>query len=338
MPFGWKRRALSTVVSALAPVIIPRARGVAVRILNYHRINYPHAIGSLDGEVLSASPELFDEEVRFCKQHFDVLSFCDLRRSLDGSVRLPPRPLIITFDDGYRDNYQHAFPILKSHGVTAMFFVAVGFIGSTQLFWWDAVARAVKTYKGRLLRCHLGGEEIAFDTQSHRARLESIKSILRRLKALPNQARVEAVAKLSESASASDSEPANAGGEIMTWNEVREMHAAGMEIGSHSMTHPILSKVEEADRLRHEVAGSKAALEASLGTEVTVFSYPVGGAAAIGPDVIREVQRAGYQFAVSYLPGVNHPSPQMDRYSMRRLHVDGLDLTHFRARLALPTI
>ena len=109
MPFGWKRRALSTVVSALAPVIIPRARGVAVRILNYHRINYPHAIGSLDGEVLSASPELFDEEVRFCKQHFDVLSFGDLRRSLDGSVRLPPRPLIITFDDGYRETISTPF-------------------------------------------------------------------------------------------------------------------------------------------------------------------------------------------------------------------------------------
>ena len=338
MPFGWKRRALSTVVSALAPVIIPRASGVVIRILNYHRINNPHAIGSLDGEVLSASPELFDEEVRFCKQHFDVLSFGDLRRSLDGSVRLPPRPLIITFDDGYRDNYQHAFPILKSHGVTAMFFVAVGFIGSTQLFWWDAVAHAIKTYKGPAapLSPGRGGNRVRYAVTQ--ARLASIKSILRRLKALPNQARVDAVAKLSESASASDSEPTNAGGEIMTWSEVREMHAAGMEIGSHSMTHPVLSKVEEADRLRHEMAGSKAALEESLGAEVSVFSYPVGGEAAIGPDVIREVQRAGYQFAVSYLPGVNHPSPQMDRYSMRRLHVDGLDLTQFRARLALPTI
>ena len=147
MPFGWKRRALSTVVSALAPVIIPRARGVAVRILNYHRINYPHAIGSLDGEVLSAPPELFAEEVRFCRKHFDVLSFADLRRTLDGSVPLPPRPLIITFDDGYRDNYQHAFPILKANHLTAMFFLAVGFIGTTQLFWWDVVARAVKTHR-----------------------------------------------------------------------------------------------------------------------------------------------------------------------------------------------
>lgn len=336
MPFGWKRRALSAVVSVLAPLVIARSPRVVVRILNYHRINYPHAIEPLDNEVLSAPPELFDEEVGFCRKHFDVLSFADLRSSLDGSTRLPRRPLIITFDDGYRDNYQHAFPILKSHRVSAMFFLAVGFVGTTQLFWWDAVARAIKTYKGRQLRCDVGGERLELDTQSQEARLESVKRLLRRLKALPNQARMDAVAKLSQTDSLSG--PANAGGEIMNWSEVREMHAAGMEFGSHSMTHPVLSRVEEGDRLRHEVAGSKVALEASLGAPVSVFSYPVGGATAISPTVISEVQKAGYRFAVSYVHGVNRPSSEMDPYAMRRLHVDGLGLTHFRARLAVPRI
>ena len=335
MALGWKRRVLSAVVSALAPAIASRASDGSIRILNYHRINYPNAIGALDQEVLSATPELFDDEVGFCRKHFDLISFADLRGSLNGSVRLPRRPLIITFDDGYRDNYQHAFPILKSHGVSAMFFVAVGFIGTTQVFWWDTVARAVKAHKGERLRCVFGGEQIEYSTQSVEARLETIKSILRRLKSLPNRERLDTVTRLSQ---ASSSDVSSSGGEIMTWNEVREMHAGGMEIGSHSMTHPVLARVEEEAQLRAEVAGSKAALEAALGSEVSVFSYPVGGASAIGPDVIREVQRAGYQFAVSYLPGVNNPSTQMDRYSLRRLHVDGLDLTEFRARLVLPTI
>ncbi len=336
MPLGWKRRALSAVLSVLAPLVIARSQRVVVRILNYHRINYPEVIAQLDDEVLSATPELFDQEVRFCARHFDVVSFADLRSSLDGSTRLPRRPLIITFDDGYRDNYQHAFPILKSHKVPAMFFLAVGFIGRTELFWWDAVARAIKNHKGPQLRCDVGGEALELDTQSREARLESIKQVLRRLKAVPNQVRVDAVQKLSHPGSFA--EPSNAGGEIMTWSEVREMYAAGMEIGSHTMTHPILTRVETPDRLRHEVAGSKAALEASLGAEVNVFSYPVGGPSAIGESVVREVQKAGYLFAVSYVPGVNPPSAQMDRYCLRRLHVDGLGLEHFRARLAVPTI
>lgn len=335
MPFAWKRRALSAVFSAIAPVIIARTSGV-IRILNYHRINYPTAIGQLDGEVLSAPPELFAEEVRFCRKHFDVLSFADLRSAMDGSTPLPRRPLIITFDDGYRDNYQHAFPILKANHLTAMFFLAVGFIGTTQLFWWDVVARAVKTHKGQRLRCDLGGQQLEFDTQSPGARLTAIKRILRRLKDLPNEARVDAVARLSQSSSSSDT--SNAGGEIMSWSEVREMHAAGMEFGSHTMTHPVLSRVEEVERLRHEVAGSKAALEASLGAAVSVFSYPVGGPTAIAPNVIQEVQKAGYRFAVSYVHGVNRPTDNMHPHLMRRLHVDGLGLTHFRARLAVPRI
>jgi peptidoglycan/xylan/chitin deacetylase (PgdA/CDA1 family) len=336
MPSGWKRRALSAVFSVLAPLVIPRTSRAVVRILNYHRINYPDAIAQFDDEVLSAPPELFEQEMRFCARHFDVLSFAELRSSLDGSLRLPRRPLIITFDDGYRDNYQHAFPILKSHNVKAMFFLAVGFIGTRNLFWWDAVARVVKSHRGQTLRCHVGAEELALDTQTHEARLRSLQRFLRHLKGVPNQVRVDAVNELAPADSSS--EHSNTGGEIMSWSEVREMQAAGMEFGSHSMTHPVLARVEEEDRLRHEVAGSKAALEATLGVPISVFSYPVGGASAIRPNVVREVQRAGYRFAVSYIHGVNRPAGEMDPYCMRRLHVDGLGLTHFRARLAVPKI
>src|SRR5215203_1872262 len=112
-----------------------------VLVLNYHRVG--DSTGSVfDRGLWSSAADQFADQVRFCKSHFDVISPGDLPAVLS---RKRGRYVLITFDDGYRDNYDVAFPILQSEGVKATFFVATGFIDAPRVPWWDEIAWMVRT-------------------------------------------------------------------------------------------------------------------------------------------------------------------------------------------------
>lgn len=313
---SWPRSTVASLISRAAPALI-RLGGRQLRILNYHRILEPPADFLLDADVVSATPEVFDAEMAFCKRHFDIVSCDDVAAALDDGPRLPRRPLVVTFDDGYRDNYEQAFPILRRHGLTATFCIAVDYADSDRLFWWDQVACSVHLNDAHLPRA---------------TRLATIRRVLRTLKAMPDG---ERLAEVTEYAARIPAATAQAiGRQTMTWDEIRALVAGGMTIASHSMSHPILSRVDDPRALDHELRESKRVLERETGRPVAVFSYPVGGAGAINDIVRGRVEAAGYRFALSYVNGFNDTGAAADRFGLRRLHVDGLNLRQFRRQLA----
>jgi peptidoglycan/xylan/chitin deacetylase (PgdA/CDA1 family) len=336
MPTSWKGRLLSSVVGRMAPLALPLAKTGTVWILNYHRIYDTPPSFLLDNAVVSATPDEFDEEMRFCKANFDVIAWQDLRAICDGITRPPKRSLLITFDDGYEDNYRCAFPILKHHGLPAMFFLVVDHIDRRRLFWWDVAACVVKTHDGEHLDWELDGQAIALDTGSPAKRQASVKTLLSTLKTLPDSRRLEMLVRLRAGALVDPETLMSACRQTMTWAEVREMAASGMEIGSHSMSHPILSHVDGVEALKHEIADSKTEIEARIGREVFVFSYPVGGPLAWNTRVRDVVRESGYRFAVTYVHGVNTIHGDFDAFALKRLHVDQLEPMDFRIRLCLP--
>jgi peptidoglycan/xylan/chitin deacetylase (PgdA/CDA1 family) len=329
---SWKRVAFTSVVGRMAPALIGLGRAGSLRILNYHRINHAQPDSVLDNDVISASPELFDQQMRFCKRHFDVISFTELEAALDGGAPLPRRPLIISFDDGYEDNYRLAFPILRDHGLSATFCICVDPIGTDRLFWWDQVAYCVYTHQDTHLSVAVAGKTLVFALPTRAAREAALNTLLRALKEASNAQRLQAVTRLA--ALAVPRTERSVGRQSMTWDEVRALVAGGMTIASHSMTHPVLARVEGDGELRYEVEQSKAILEREIGAPVRVFSYPVGGATAFNARVQAAVKAAGYRFALSYLGGFNTIGPHLDWYGMRRLHVDGLNAREFRTQLA----
>jgi len=328
----WKRQLLWAMTSPARRVLAGRNR---LRIVNYHRINDRASVFPLDVEAVSASAEDFDRQVRFCTQNYDVVAFHDLVEWLDGRARLPKRPLIITFDDGYEDNFRCAYPILKAHRVSAMFFVATAYVGTDRLFWWDEVALALNTCTGASFELTVGPDRLRLDVSSSTARSSSTKTVLSALKRIPNPQRLDAIRALSEIRQARRRTDAAIGRQVATWDELRQMQAGGMEIGSHSVTHPILSQVDD-DQLRHEVTESKATLEAQLGRPVDVFSYPVGGTASINDAVTACVEEAGYRVAVTYINGVTPLDRPLDRFRIKRLRVDGLDAAAFGLQVTVP--
>ena len=343
---------------------LPGPRGSALRILAYHRVldddprRFPY-----DEGVISCTTEAFERQVAFAAKNFDVISFAELYKIECEGRRPPKRPLIITFDDGYRDNYTNAFPILKQAGLTATIFLAAGYIQAPKLFWWDLVAYCVKqTALSDIALPGISAAPLCLSSAGDKPR--AIEMILGWIKQAPDKVKNQFVESLPVRLGVRVPKPDQARLQV-TWEEVRLMAANNIEFGSHTMTHPILSNVC-ADQLRTEVAGSKAVIEEQLGKEVIAFAYPVGGRRHFNNHVRAAVAGSGYKYAVSYLNGVAsldrilpvrppvHVSPPEpvrsasdpslfsgsdERFSMARIHVEfGDSFSLFRANLMFPQL
>lgn len=283
-----------------------------LRILAYHRIgtlneNYP-----LDGGVVSTTPENFEAELKFIVEHFNVINFRSLKEHFDQKKELPPRSLIITFDDGYRDNYSIAFPLLQKYKLTATIFLSIQHIETGALYWWDIASYYLKKQKKTP---------------------QEIRTFLKELKTITNTQRIYRIKKLG------DENLKDIDRQSLTWDEVKIMHNAGIEFGSHTMTHPILAQVQGDTELDFELKESKKVLEQKLGEKVVSFSYPTGGANAFNARTKQKVKEAGYSFAVSYMHGINSVQDIMsDPFELKRLDMDELTITEAKSKLAFPWI
>lgn len=276
---------LRPLLSVLSPA---GARG-RLSILIFHR-------------VLPGPDPLFPEEVH--ADRFDTLCAW-VRRwftvlPLDTAVArlhegtLPPRALSITFDDGYADNHDIALPILQRHGLKATFYVATGFLDGGRM-WNDTVIESVRrsTLPQLDLRDLADGLQ-CYQLASVPQRRAAIDHLIGQVKYRPVRERAELVAAI-----ASRAEAALPNDLMMRTEQVQALRRAGMQIGAHTMTHPILARLSD-DEMRHEIAGSKQALESMLDEPVTLFAYPNGKPGedydARGVDIVRTL---GFHSAVS---------------------------------------
>ena len=308
-----------------------------VRILAYHRVleSVEPAGFRFDAELISASSDAFRRQLAIVKRRFAPMRFDELADCLDRGRPVPRRAVLITFDDGYDDNYRIAWPILRDAGLSAMFFVSTGHIDSGRPYAYDWLVHMLCTTRAdRLLAPEL---EIDWPIPEALGACRDLAArLLDRIKTLDAQAQQSLIDRLQVEWSM----PAAAGHpdcRPMSWAQLREMHAGGMEIGSHGVDHRMLAKMTPA-AMREEVAASKRAIERELGGDVLVMSYPVGGTDAYDGAVVAATREAGYRLACSYRAGPESLHPQT-RFEMRRIPVErhtGADW--FEGMLALPEV
>lgn len=305
-------------------------------ILVYHRVlDVPdESAFPFDVELVSASTHQFRRQMEYLRRHFQPTTFESVLRARDAGEMPPRGSAIVTFDDGFSDNYEHAFPILRDLGMPATVFLSTGYIDQQELPWYERLAYAVMTTPPEALRS--AGLELdgPSDPASRRALIERT---LRRLKQVPNGERTAMLDRIFRVLPDGDGWRKDGRSAPLTWEQVREMSACGIEFGSHTVNHPVLSKVP-TDELDYELAGSKRRIEQEIGKPIEVIAYPVGGEEAFDGRVRQAVSRAGYKLGVSYIPGVDRPD-SWDPYALRRLHVERyLDMSYFRAMLAAPDL
>lgn len=272
-------------------------------VLTYHRIldlncvEYP-----FDEDLVSASPAEFDWQMKFIAENFrperlEVL--LDMSRQ---NQPIPAGSVAITFDDGFLDNYTVAYPILRKYGVPATFFVTTDFVDRNQPIWFEVVCYAFLSLPVGAISDRFFAHAMP-SGDAREIRLAELKKTMYQLKRAPDAERLEFVSYLHDliDSSALSAAWIKYGG-AMQWDQIREISRDIIDIGSHTISHPILSKISESS-LKAEIVDSKRRLEEEIGKPVPLIAYPVGGQSQISSEVIRVATEAGYRFGITYIAG-----------------------------------
>lgn len=240
-------------------------------MLTYHRIVADALDSNLSPWGVSAAD--FDAHVRILAEFANVVAPADLTALASGVAKPRARgPVVaITLDDGYRDNFENAFPILREHGVPAGFFVVTGLIDGRCSSWWEELRWIVRNTQCRQVPA---GEwlpaAVVFDDRNR-----ALRALEHVYKSLPGELGEAFLDALGEAAGTGRKPALARDGTWMTWDMLREMRAAGMTIGGHTDTHPVMGRLS-AERQEQEVATCAARLEDELGAPMELFSYPIG--------------------------------------------------------------
>ena len=301
-------------------------RGVLT--LAYHRI-HPGGAVQLDPGLLSATVEGFSEQLAFLARHFDVVSPEAIRH--DPQAR--GRRVVITFDDGYRDNYELALPALREQGLPAAFFLTTGFLDQPRLPWWDELAWMVDRSTAEWVPA---GDWLAHPV-SLADRRRAVAALTTYYKSLPSERGWDFLEFCGAATGAGRADAEVAQRLWMTWEMAAEIRDAGMTIGGHTVNHPVLAR-SSPDEQRYEIAECLWRLGEKLGDRPAFFAYPVGLQSAFDAttkDILRE---ASVELAFSLYGGHLRPG-RLDPLDVPRASV-GLETTRtgFRAMLGAPTL
>ena len=290
-----------------------------VRIVMYHRVaestEHPWSLTSV-------SPRNFEDQIKYARSKYNVISLEELASHITGQQPLPQRPLVLTFDDGYRDNYLHAYPILQKYNTPATIFLTTGYIGTGELLWVDKVRYNVYHSQNQEIRL-AGLGSYSLSTIRERQALANL--ITGKAKKLNSEERSTLIAEVIRSTGIDV--PASLGKELMmSWDEVKEMSDNGISFGAHTVSHPILTSISP-EQAENEILQSKKDIEDRLKKPVTTFAYPNGKSGDYDRRTIQILKEAGFTCAVTTIKGM--ATSKQGLYELRRIS-PGWDLPSFK--------
>jgi len=267
----------------------------SARILYYHRVNNDN-----DPFIPAMTTEVFESQMRYVSRHYRVVSLGELVKRLGDPS---PQPVIaITFDDGYRDNYTKAFPILQKYGLPATIFLTTGNMDSREPMWFERLAKAIEEYSGDFADLEIDPGH-RYWLRTSQDRLDCLNRVFEILRNLPEADRQAWLPKILDRLAAV--ERTELKGKMLSWDEVRLMKRQGIDFGGHTVTHPFLSRMP-AEQVSWEVSECKRRIEEELASPVAHFAYPNGREMDFGAWNKDLIRKAGYQAAVTTIWGPNY--------------------------------
>ena len=295
-----------------------------VLVLTYH--------GILPAEMIRGGEHFFEyrnvvTQEEFARQmahlvrHYNPIKAAMLERLSTPSDNKPY--VMVTFDDGFENNFLYAYPILKQYGITGHFFLTTDFMGTRRLLWTEEVTYRIMSTKNSRITLTLGNNGF-FQLATHSVKAKEVASIhLRKWLKLQTRSVIEeALIQLREQTS--DVQTHNLPREryqFMDWEQIREMHQGGMVFGSHTSHHFLLNNLSGKE-VKETLQKSKQAIEHAIEHPCTLFSYPNGEAQNFSPRDQQILQELDYHFAFTQIPGFNHihELPAI-RYQLYRMNI-----------------
>lgn len=287
------------------------------RILDYHWVS-PERASWITAVPLH--PTLFEWQLRYIKNHFHVMALDELFDYLVNDRTLPSNGAVVTFDDGYKDNYLYAVPLLKKYKIPATFFLTTGPMENGGLHWFDELAYSIRNSRPAVLEIEGFGVLSLGPKQSERDK--AVSCIMRTLRRLRPKERDRILVDIRRQTGVAIPDDLS-GRAMLSWEDVRDMVRDGFRIGAHSTTHAVLT-MASSEEARMEISESKKTLEDRLQLDVKTFSYPFGQHNA---GIIKMVKASGYQAAVTTVPKL--VDQRTDPYKLGRV-LPGWDHKSFR--------
>jgi peptidoglycan/xylan/chitin deacetylase (PgdA/CDA1 family) len=303
-----------------------------VAILFYHGVSARKSfdgISNYQGKHIRLSR--FRAHLRFLARRYRVMPLPEVIDALRTGKPLPHYTAVITFDDGYENNATVALPALKSEGLTAAFFLTSSLIASDRCLWVDEIEQVLAATDRAevVVRTEKGEERLPLSTEdARRAADRRMREIGKRL---PDAEKRRWLAEFYER---NRIDPPKASGDyrFMGWSQVRDLRAAGMTIGSHTVTHAIVTRLEP-EEMEREVGEARKACETALGEKCETFAYPNGRAGDFDGKTTALLRELGFSCGLTTVHGLVAPGD--DLYTLNRMGVgDATTLFDLEAQLS----
>ena len=275
----------------------------------------------------------FRWQIQYLATHYEVLPLSDIIDRLTSGLPLPRNCAAITFDDGLRNNFQVAWPILRELNVPATMYVVTGCVGTDKLLWQDRLFVEMQAFESQEL--HLASHATGhFRWNTAVERDAAFESLLGTLKQLPVEQKDLALAEVCRQTSAAGLQnPARRDFQLMTWEDAAEMQASGLiEIGPHTVTHELLSRLYD-ERVEQEIAVSCATVRSQLPASSPTFAFPNGTREDFDARVFSALHQSGMSAAVTTVSGLNRRTQPL--FELKRVGIGSdMDRSQFRAEVS----
>ncbi|HTO73077.1 MAG TPA: polysaccharide deacetylase family protein [Gemmatimonadales bacterium] len=274
----------------------PFRRGVGT-IFMLHRFSDP------DTGVVAHDPGQLRTTLAFLRRRgYELVSLGEMFRRLKDPGAQADLGVAFTLDDGYAEQVRVAGPIFAEFDCPATIFVTAGFLDRTIWFWWDRIEHIFQQSRLGAVQITIGGKAVSYQWQGGEGRAQACGDFVSRCKLVPNDEKLAAIVRLAQSAEVALPDQAPAKYAPMSWAELRAWEGRGMSFGPHTVTHPVLKRVGDAQS-RQEIAGSWDRLRAEARSPVPVFCYPNGQVGDFGAREIATLNELRFEGAVVGTPG-----------------------------------
>jgi peptidoglycan/xylan/chitin deacetylase (PgdA/CDA1 family) len=289
--------------------------GNQIPILMYHRVTPQNEKWSMSATDLN----IFEKQIKWLNRNFNIIKLSELIQIFQaGKIndKKYQKAVVITFDDGYKDNYLYAYPILKKYKIPATIFLTSGYIDTGNLFWWDIVGYIICHTKKKNIDIPNFGK---FSLIDNKEKFNCISFLLKKFKKIPNNLKNNYIINLQNICEIIV--PPGLGKKmILSWDEIREMKDNGITFGVHAATHPNLTNISLAEAEK-EIKNSKKMIENQLKTDATLFAYPYGSKLDYNSEIIKLIKNIGFKGAVTTNYGLVNKYNIDSIYSLPRIWV-----------------